>query len=137
MKIAIADCEEKNLAQVGQELTTIVGESNVLVIPTDVSKLDQVVRLRDRVYEAWGEVRTGAFCWQSCLLLLSTSPTLSVRHSHVSFSPVNFLTFSLPLHALPGPCARILFRLCRYPKAFLSFILPFQGSPRHPHIPTI
>jgi len=28
----------------------------VLVVPTDVSKLDDVVRLRDRVYEAWGEV---------------------------------------------------------------------------------
>jgi NAD(P)-dependent dehydrogenase (short-subunit alcohol dehydrogenase family) len=68
LKIAIADCDEGNLAQVGQELTAIVGESNVLVIPTDVSKLDQVVKLRDRVYEAWGEVRTGAFCWQSCLL---------------------------------------------------------------------
>jgi len=56
LKIAVADCDEKNLTQVGHELTTIVGESNVLVIPTDVSKLDQVVKLRDRVYEAWGEV---------------------------------------------------------------------------------
>ena len=56
LKIAIADCDEKNLAQVGQELTTIVGQSNVLVIPTDVSKLEQVVKLRDKVYETWGEV---------------------------------------------------------------------------------
>jgi NAD(P)-dependent dehydrogenase (short-subunit alcohol dehydrogenase family) len=56
LKIAIADCDEKNLTKVGHELTAIVGESNVLVIPTDVSKLDQVVRLRDRVYEVWGEV---------------------------------------------------------------------------------
>jgi NAD(P)-dependent dehydrogenase (short-subunit alcohol dehydrogenase family) len=56
LKIAVADCDEKNLAQVGQELTAIIGESNVLVIPTDVSKLDQVVKLRERVYEAWGEV---------------------------------------------------------------------------------
>jgi hypothetical protein len=29
---------------------------HLLVIPTDVSVLEQVVRLRDRVYEAWGEV---------------------------------------------------------------------------------
>ena len=57
LKIAIADCDEKNLTQVGHELTTIIGQSNVLVIPTDVSKLDQVVKLRDRVYETWGEVR--------------------------------------------------------------------------------
>jgi len=56
LKIAIADCDAENLTKVGHELTTIVGESNVLVIPTDVSKLDQVVKLRDRVYEAWGEV---------------------------------------------------------------------------------
>ena len=57
LKIAIADCDEKNLAHVGHELATIVGQSNVLVIPTDVSKLDQVVKLRDKVYETWGEVR--------------------------------------------------------------------------------
>ena len=29
----------------------------MLAVPTDVSKLEDVVRLRDRVYEAWGEVR--------------------------------------------------------------------------------
>jgi len=28
----------------------------VLAMPTDVSKLEDVVRLRERVYEAWGEV---------------------------------------------------------------------------------
>jgi hypothetical protein len=28
----------------------------VLAVPTDVSKLEDVVRLRERVYEAWGEV---------------------------------------------------------------------------------
>jgi len=56
LKIAIADCDAKNLAQVGQELISTIGESNVLIIPTDVSKLDEVVRLRDKVYETWGEV---------------------------------------------------------------------------------
>lgn len=79
MKIAIADCDEKNLAQVGHELTTIVGESNVLIIPTDVSKLDQVVRLRDRVYEAWGEVRPpdcglSFFRWPFYLFFTSNEP---------------------------------------------------------------
>lgn len=81
LKIAIADCDEKNLAQVGHELTTIVGESNILVIPTDVSKLDQVVRLRDRVYEAWGEVRIlslilgSPFCSLAVLSFFPTSST--------------------------------------------------------------
>ncbi|KAF8817117.1 NAD(P)-binding protein [Phlegmacium glaucopus] len=56
LKIAIADSDEKNLAQVGHELVAVIGESNVLIVPTDVSKLDQVVRLRDKVYETWGEV---------------------------------------------------------------------------------
>jgi len=32
------------------------GETNVLAMLTDVSKLEVVVRLRERVYEAWGEV---------------------------------------------------------------------------------
>ncbi|EPT00227.1 NAD-binding protein [Fomitopsis schrenkii] len=56
MKVAIADVNEGPLHKLGAELTKVVGEANVLVVPTDVSKLDDVVRLRDRVYEAWGEV---------------------------------------------------------------------------------
>ena len=40
----------------GKALAEIVGEANVLVVPTDVSKLEEVVRLRDKVYEDWGEV---------------------------------------------------------------------------------
>ncbi|KDR82432.1 hypothetical protein GALMADRAFT_57076 [Galerina marginata CBS 339.88] len=56
LKVAIADVTEDKLQEVGKALVGVVGEANVLVVPTDVSKLDQVVRLRDRVYEAWGEV---------------------------------------------------------------------------------
>ncbi|TFY61226.1 hypothetical protein EVJ58_g4648 [Rhodofomes roseus] len=56
MKIAIADVNEETLNKVGAEVTKVVGEGNVLVVPTDVSKLEDVVRLRDKVYEAWGEV---------------------------------------------------------------------------------
>lgn len=56
MKVAIADVNEGPLHKLGAELTKAVGEANVLVVPTDVSKLEEVVRLRDRVYEAWGEV---------------------------------------------------------------------------------
>lgn len=56
LKVAIADITEDKLQEVGKALAGVVGDANVLVVPTDVSKLDQVVRLRDRVYEAWGEV---------------------------------------------------------------------------------
>ncbi|KAF5315056.1 hypothetical protein D9619_007334 [Psilocybe cf. subviscida] len=56
LKIAIADVEADKLAAVGKEVAKIVGDANVLVVPTDVANLEQVVKLRDRVYEAWGEV---------------------------------------------------------------------------------
>ena len=56
LKIAIADVDEKGLSETAAEVSKIVGEANVLSVPTDVSKLDQVERLRDKVYEAWGEV---------------------------------------------------------------------------------
>ena len=56
MKIAIADVNVEGLNKTAKDVTAVVGEANVLAIPTDVSQLDQVVRLRDRVYEAWGEV---------------------------------------------------------------------------------
>lgn len=56
LKVAIADVEADALAEVGNLLVRQIGDANVLVIPTDVTQIDQVVRLRDRVYEAWGEV---------------------------------------------------------------------------------
>lgn len=56
LKIAMADVVEDILASAAKEVISIAGEANVLVIPTDVSDIDEVVRLRDKVYEAWGEV---------------------------------------------------------------------------------
>jgi len=56
LKIALADVSEDLLVQTGKEVAAIVGDANVLVIPTDVSKIGDVQRLRDKVYEAWGEV---------------------------------------------------------------------------------
>lgn len=56
LKIAIADVDEARLRATGKEISAIVGESNVLVLPTDVSEIEQVIRLRDQVYEHWGEV---------------------------------------------------------------------------------
>ena len=57
LKVAIADTNEEELNKVGKELAELTGESNVLIIPTDVSQLDQVVALKEKVYEDWGEVR--------------------------------------------------------------------------------
>ncbi|KAF8645179.1 hypothetical protein AX16_008006 [Volvariella volvacea WC 439] len=56
LKIALADLPQPNLDRVRLQLVSLVGEANVLAIPTDVSKINEVVNLRDKVYEAWGEV---------------------------------------------------------------------------------
>jgi len=56
LKVAIADINVEALEALAKELGAAHGESNVLAVPTDVSKLEEVVRLRERVYEAWGEV---------------------------------------------------------------------------------
>lgn len=56
LKIAIADVTIDKLNEVGKEVASIIGENNILVVPTDVSNLEQVVKLRDKVYEQWGEV---------------------------------------------------------------------------------
>ena len=58
LKLAIADWDADALDALAKELAAKYGEANVIAVPTDVSKLEDVVRLRDRVYEAWGEVRT-------------------------------------------------------------------------------
>jgi hypothetical protein len=39
-----------------EELVAAHGHTNMLNVPTDVSKVDEVVRLRGRVYEVWGVV---------------------------------------------------------------------------------
>ena len=57
MKVAIADVNEDGLRETGAQVAAIVGDANVLVVPTDVSDIAQVRAFRDRVYEAWGEVR--------------------------------------------------------------------------------
>ncbi|KAI0754559.1 NAD(P)-binding protein [Daedaleopsis nitida] len=56
LKIAIADVDEASLSETAKEVSQIVGEANVISLPTDVTERAQVERLRDRVYEAWGEV---------------------------------------------------------------------------------
>lgn len=56
LKVALADIDEEKLIETGEKCSEILRGNNVLTVPTDVSKLDQVVKLRDRVYEVWGEV---------------------------------------------------------------------------------
>jgi NAD(P)-dependent dehydrogenase (short-subunit alcohol dehydrogenase family) len=77
LKVAIADVTADKLQEVGGELAKIAGEANVLVVPTDVSKIEEVVRLRDRVYEAWGEVRSSL----AAAPAQSLSPALHLRYS--------------------------------------------------------
>ncbi|EKM49773.1 uncharacterized protein PHACADRAFT_106145 [Phanerochaete carnosa HHB-10118-sp] len=56
MKIAIADVNEPGLQETAQEVAAIIGQGNVLAVPTDVSKFESVVAFREKVYEAFGEV---------------------------------------------------------------------------------
>jgi len=56
LKVAIADFDETSLNALETELKTAWGDANVLAVLTDVSKLEDVQRLRDRVYDTWGEV---------------------------------------------------------------------------------
>ena len=57
MKIAIANVDEEQLNAVGEELAELVGKQNVLIVPTDVSNLEQVMKLKEKVYDNWGEVK--------------------------------------------------------------------------------
>ena len=49
------------LHQLGGDIAAQIGNQNVLVVPTDVSNLEQVQRLKDKAYETFGEVRTTRF----------------------------------------------------------------------------
>ncbi|CAK5270452.1 unnamed protein product [Mycena citricolor] len=58
MKVALADLPSSidALNAVAATLIAQVGEANVLVVPTDVSVVADVQKLRETVYEAWSEV---------------------------------------------------------------------------------
>jgi NAD(P)-dependent dehydrogenase (short-subunit alcohol dehydrogenase family) len=56
MKVAIADSDAEALKAAGQVLATLVGEDNVLAVPTDVARLDEVAALRERVVARFGQV---------------------------------------------------------------------------------
>jgi hypothetical protein len=93
MKVAIADVAEAPLGELGKTLVEAAGEGNVLVVPTDVAKLEEVVRLRDKVYEAWGEVRIVIDCLVRCLLPRALDHTrrglvLGAAYHHVTVPPL-------------------------------------------------
>ncbi|CEL62736.1 short-chain dehydrogenase/reductase SDR [Rhizoctonia solani AG-1 IB] len=56
LKIVLADVDAAKLEQAAKALSAEYGEANVLAVPTDVSKLDQVQALADRTLETFGEV---------------------------------------------------------------------------------
>ena len=59
MRIALADVNKAQLDDAAAEVAAVPGvggAANVLAVPTDVSKIEDVERLRDAVLEKWGEV---------------------------------------------------------------------------------
>jgi NAD(P)-dependent dehydrogenase (short-subunit alcohol dehydrogenase family) len=52
MKICLADLSEEALDRVGKQLS----DATVVTVPTDVSRLEDMQRLKDRAYDAFGEV---------------------------------------------------------------------------------
>ncbi len=58
LRVCLADLGGDVLEQAAAEVASVAkrGPADVLMVPTDVSKLDEVQRLRDRVYETFGEV---------------------------------------------------------------------------------
>jgi NAD(P)-dependent dehydrogenase (short-subunit alcohol dehydrogenase family) len=57
-RVCLADLDGNSLEQAASEVAAIAkrGPADVLSVPTDVSKLEEVQRLKDRVYETFGEV---------------------------------------------------------------------------------
>jgi NAD(P)-dependent dehydrogenase (short-subunit alcohol dehydrogenase family) len=58
LRVSLADLGGNVLEQAAAEVASVAyqGAADVLMVPTDVSKLEEVQRLKDRVYETFGEV---------------------------------------------------------------------------------
>src|SRR5690242_16894801 len=58
LKVCLADLSAERLERAAAEVTAVSsgGRDAVLTVPTDVSKLDQVQALKDKVYATFGEV---------------------------------------------------------------------------------
>src|SRR5262245_11767990 len=58
LRVCLADLDGNALQQAGTEVGSVAkrGAADVLTVPTDVSQLEQVQRLKGRVYDTFGEV---------------------------------------------------------------------------------
>ena len=58
LKVCLADLSAERLERAAAEVTAVssVGREAVLAVPTDVSKLDQVQALKDKVFASFGEI---------------------------------------------------------------------------------
>src|SRR5262245_60347459 len=52
LKLCLADLSQDALDKAAAE----IGASDIVTVPTDVSKIDEVTHLKDRAYAAFGEV---------------------------------------------------------------------------------
>lgn len=57
MKLALADIDQEGLQQTANEVSTIIGASNVLAFPINVADLNEVLKFKEKVFEAWDEVQ--------------------------------------------------------------------------------
>lgn len=56
MKVCLADNDGARLRDTAAAIAAVAGEGNVLAVPTDVSRREDLERLRERVLGAFGEV---------------------------------------------------------------------------------
>jgi NAD(P)-dependent dehydrogenase (short-subunit alcohol dehydrogenase family) len=56
MKVCLADLPGEVLQRSAADVASLVGEKNVLVVATDVSKRESVEQLKEQVYSTFGEV---------------------------------------------------------------------------------
>ena len=64
MKLALADVDQQGLHQTSEEVSSIVGAPNVLAQVVDVANLEDVVKFKEKIFEAWDEVKL-YFCFSS------------------------------------------------------------------------
>jgi len=86
MKLAIADTNESALNDVKKELSKTIGEQNLIAVVCDVSNIEDVRKLRERVFEAWGEVR-------ATINVVPPRPVLAdeTQHLPIPQCPLTFL----------------------------------------------
>lgn len=56
LRIVLVDIHEEDLKLAHEEVGDVAGAQNVLAFKIDVSKIEEVIHLRDQVFEAFGEV---------------------------------------------------------------------------------